>query len=60
MWEEWALIFSPWEKSYLASPMEPPASLSMSTILEFLPPALVAALGSITPGATYFDYLLVT
>ena len=46
MWEEWAIIFSPLGKKLFCFPMEPPAILSMSTILEFLPQALIPALGN--------------
>lgn len=59
MWEEWLSFLAPWGKSYFASPVEPPAILSMSTILEFLPQALVPALGYNTQGATFFDHLSV-
>ena len=45
MWEEWAIVFSPLGKKLFCFPMEPPAILSMSTILEFLPEALTPALG---------------
>ena len=44
MWEEWAIVFSPLGKKLFCFPMEPPAILSMSTILEFLPEALAPAL----------------
>ena len=53
-WEEWAILFSPLGRELFWLPVEPPAILSMSTISEFLPQALVPALGYHTQRATFF------
>lgn len=53
-WEEWAVLFRPLGGELFWLPVEPPAILSMSAILEFLSRALVPALGSRIQGATFF------
>ena len=56
MWEEWAIIFSPLGKKLFCFPTEPPAILSMSTILEFLPRSHISIGLSHLENHNFYDF----